>query len=45
MSRSLIVLLVVVVVVVAGLVVLSGQSREKPLTRVEKVVALGNLQN
>lgn len=45
MSRSLIVLLVVVVVVVAGLFVLSGRARERPLTRVEKVVPLGNLQN
>lgn len=45
MSRSLLVLLVVVVVVLAGLFVLSGQARERPLTRVEKAVPLGNLQN
>lgn len=45
MSRSLIVLLVVIVVVVAGLFVLAGRAHEKPLTRVEKVVPLANLQH
>lgn len=45
MSRSLIALIVVVVIVVAGVFVLAGRSHEKPLTRVEKVVPLANLQN
>ncbi len=45
MSRLLIVLLVILVVVVGGLVVLAGRNHDKPLTRVEKVVPLANLQN
>lgn len=45
MSRLLIALLVVVVIVVAALFVLGGRAHDKPLTRVEKVVPLANLQN
>jgi hypothetical protein len=44
MSRSLVVLLVVVVVLVGGMVVLAGRAHDKPLTHVEKVVTLANLQ-
>lgn len=45
MSRSLIIVLVIVVVIVGGLFVLAGLAHEKPLTHVEKVVPLANLQN
>ncbi|MDO7842970.1 hypothetical protein [Sphingomonas immobilis] len=44
MPRSLVVLLVVAVVLVGGLFLLAGRSSEKPLTHVEKVVTLANLQ-
>lgn len=44
MSRLVIVLIAVVVVVIGVLALLSSQARERPTTRVEKVVQLGNLQ-
>ncbi len=44
MSRPLIALLVVVLVVVVALFVLAGRAHERPLTHVEKVVPLANLQ-
>ncbi|MEO5867565.1 MAG: hypothetical protein ABIS14_09220 [Sphingomonas sp.] len=45
MSRPLLILLIVLVVVVGGVVVLAGRAHEKPLTHVEKVVPLANLQS
>lgn len=44
MSRLVIVLVAVVVVVIGVLALLSSQARERPTSRVEKVVQLGNLQ-
>ncbi len=44
MSRLIVVLLVVVVVVLGLLFGLSRLARERPLTHVEKVVPLANLQ-
>jgi hypothetical protein len=44
MSRLLTVLVVIVAVLVAGFVVLGLRSGERPVTHVEKVVSLGDLQ-
>lgn len=43
MSRLLVLLLVVVVLLVGGMFFLAGQAKEKPQTRIEKVVPLENL--
>ena len=45
MSRSLVILLIVVVALIAGLFVLAGRDTETQPVRVEKAVALENLQN
>ncbi|WP_375396115.1 hypothetical protein [uncultured Sphingomonas sp.] len=44
MSRMTVSLVVILVVMVIGLVLLSRHAHEKPLSRVEKVVSLANLQ-
>ena len=44
MSRSLIIVVAALVIVVGGLFVLAGRAKERPLTHVEKVVPLANLQ-
>lgn len=44
MSRMMMVLIVVVVVLVGGAILLSTRAHEKPQTRIEKGVSLGNLQ-
>ena len=44
MSRLVVVLVAVLIVVIGVLALLSSQAKERPTTRVEKVVQLGNLQ-
>lgn len=44
MSRSLVILIAVIVVLIGGLFVLAGRDSTKPPVRVEKAVALENLQ-
>ena len=43
MSRSLVILIAAVAVVAAALFLLAGRASERPQTRVEKAVSLGNL--
>ncbi|WP_185207397.1 hypothetical protein [Sphingomonas sp. NBWT7] len=43
MSRLIVSLVVLLVVVIGGLVFLAGSATERPTTRVEKTVELGNL--
>ena len=43
-SLLALVLIVVVVVLVGGLILLSSRAHDKPQTRIEKGVSLGNLQ-
>ena len=43
MSRPLVILAVLLVVLAGGLFLLAGQATERPQTRVEKQVDLGNL--
>lgn len=43
MSRLIVSLVVIIVVVVGGLFLLGSRATEKPQTRVEKTVELGNL--
>ena len=43
MSRLLVGVVVVVVVLLGALFLLAGRATERPLTRVEKAVELGNL--
>ncbi|WP_199857327.1 hypothetical protein [Sphingomonas sp. EC-HK361] len=43
MSRLIVSLVVIVVVVVGGLFLLGSRATEKPQTRVEQTVELGNL--
>ncbi len=43
MSRLIVSVVVVLVVVVGGLFFLAGSAKERPQTRVEKSVELGNL--
>ncbi|MBY0303332.1 MULTISPECIES: hypothetical protein [Sphingomonas] len=45
MSRLLVSLIVLLVVVLGALFFLAGRATERPTTRVEKVVELGNLAN
>jgi len=45
MSRSLVTLIVALVVVVGGLFLLANRAKERPVTHVEKVVTLANLQS
>jgi len=45
MSRLIVSVVVVLVVIVGGLFLLAGQAKERPQTRVEKPVELGNLAN
>ncbi len=44
MSRLVVIMIVVVVVLVGGLFLLAGRDSTKPPVRVEKAVALENLQ-
>lgn len=43
MSRLLVIVAVLVVVVVGGMFVLAGQAKEKPQTRIEKVIPVETL--
>lgn len=43
MSRLLVILAVLLVVIVGGMFVLAGQAKEKPQTRIEKVVPVETL--
>ena len=45
MSRSIVLAIVILVALIAGLFVLAGRDSTKAPTRVEKAVALENLQN
>lgn len=44
MSRPILILIAIVVVIAGALVLLSSRAKERPTTRVEKVVSLANLQ-
>lgn len=44
MSRLVVTLILAIVLVVGGLYLLAGRDGERPMTRVEKQVSLGNLQ-
>ena len=43
MSRLIVSLVVLLVIVVGGLFFFAGRATEKPVTRIEKAVELGNL--
>ncbi|WP_440979869.1 hypothetical protein ACQHGV_06525 [Sphingomonas pseudosanguinis] len=44
MSRTVVSLIILLVIIVGGLFFLSSRASERPMTQVEKAVALGNLQ-
>ena len=44
MSRMMMVLIAVVVLLIGGTILLSTRAHDKPQTRIEKAVSLGNLQ-
>lgn len=44
MSRMMMVLIVIVLLLVGGMIFLSTRAHDKPQTRMEKAVSLGNLQ-
>lgn len=45
MPRSIVILIVLIALVVGGMFFLAGRAKEKPQTRVEKVVPVETLKN